>query len=364
MKKQILCLALILIFATSSVSFRNASASGSTNPAPASLSEQLGAFIIIAGARSDFALQNLINYGCDQVYSIVTTFLGFPADRVYYLGPTVGDPVHPNVQAVSNLANIADTIENWAKPRVDSSHGLGIYMFDHGGTDIICIPGGVLADWQLQSYLTNLQSSSGCARNILLYEACESGSFINTLSHSNKIVVTSTDATHSAYGSATWAIFSESFWAQIAAGTTIGNAFISGASNVITTGYGGVQYPLIDDNGDHYGHQPFWFPLSFLWMPPIGLLANYGDGYDALNTVIQGENAPVPIPIPWIALAPLHIYLPGGAQSIPIWAQVPQGVNITHIYARIIPPYWTPPSPPSPDINGSQMVQDNSSWSS
>ena len=144
MKKQILCLALILIFTTSAVSFRNVSASGPTTPSPASLSEQLGAFIIIAGARSDFALQNLINYGCDQVYSIVTTNLGFPADRVYYLGPTVGDPTRPNVQAVSKLGNIADTIENWAKSRVDSSHGLGSPCSTTGVRTSCAFQGGFL----------------------------------------------------------------------------------------------------------------------------------------------------------------------------------------------------------------------------
>ena len=95
---------------------------------------------------------------------------------------------------------------------------------------------------------------------------------------------------------------------------------------------------------------------------PVLYLPNFGDGSDALNTILRGYNAPVPMKIPWIALAPTHLYLPNNTTYIPIWAKVGPNVNITHMWVRIIPPYWVPPSPTPPDINGSQIVQDDRTW--
>ncbi len=193
----------------------------------------------------------------------------------------------------------------------------------------MCIPGGSLSDTDLNTYLNTLQTSTGCSRNIIVYEACESGSFIGALSKTNRIIITSTDADHSAYATSTWAFFSQSFWGSIAAGNNIGNAFIAGDGNVISSGNGGVQFPLLDDNHDFVGHGPLWVTFPFpWWFPPFGVLPNSGDGVDAMNTIIRGDNAPVPIQYPIIAHIPKRIYIATSVSSqIPIWA-----VNSKHFY--------------------------------
>ena len=103
--------------------------------------------------------------------------LGFPTDRVYFLGE-YGYGADADLNGISTSANIQAAIETWASSRVDSTHWLGLYLFDHGGGDFMCIPGGSLSDTDLNTYLNTLQTSTGCSRNIIVYEACESGSFI------------------------------------------------------------------------------------------------------------------------------------------------------------------------------------------
>ena len=45
-----------------------------------------GAVIIIAGARSDNEFESQIMGGSDEVYHTLINHLGFPTDRVYFLG--------------------------------------------------------------------------------------------------------------------------------------------------------------------------------------------------------------------------------------------------------------------------------------
>ena len=124
-----------------------------------------------------------------------------------------------------------------------------------------------------------------------------------------------------------------------------------------------MQFPLLDDNHDFVGHGPLWVTFPFpWWFPPFGVLPNSGDGVDAMNTIIRGDNAPVPIQYPIIAHIPKSIYIATSVSSqIPIWAVIQNTSTVDHVWARVIPPYWQPPTPPSPDVNGSQIVQDDQS---
>ncbi|HME55939.1 MAG TPA: C13 family peptidase [Candidatus Lokiarchaeia archaeon] len=366
MNRKIACMALLAFLAGSSFYVMNVSAT--TTPVkpkiePASLNETLGAFIIIAGERSDHNLQNLIVGGADQVYNMLVNNLGFPASHVYYLCPVYP---HPHANAQSTYANIVTAISTWASTLVDATHGLGLYLFDHGGTDIMGIVGGSLNDTQLDALLTNLQTSTSCKRDIIIYEACESGSFINTLSnHPGRIIVTSTDSFHSAYGSSTWAIFSESFWGNLVAGGTIGSAFVAGAQNVMSIGDGSVQFPLLDDDADGEGTGPLWlsFPSApWITVPPYPVFPYGGDGYDAYNTYIHGYNGFAYVNLPWVLATAKSIWITPSA-NIPVWVTLPKNVTVTHVWAKLLPPYWNPPNPPDPVSNMSQLVMDNGSTS-
>ena len=294
-------------------------------------SANLAAWIVIAGDRSDHSILRIIRSGCDQAYDALIN-RGFTASEIFYLDPvnaTGGNPLSPYRDADTTLVNIQWAIETWAAGLVDATHGLGIYIFDHGGTDYLCIPGTDLTDTNLNTYLDNLETNTGCNRFIIVYEACLSGSFINPVSKNNRIIVTATDLTHNSFvnGAWDWAAFSETFWSSITQCKTIGEAFEDAEANVHAMGYGGYQFPLIDDNHDEIGHE------VDMW----GSLPNGGDGSDALNVWIgTGTNCPM-IYIAWL---PLRAFI--NIRFIPIWAVINNNSLMESVYARVIPPNWTP----------------------
>lgn len=307
----------------------------------------LGAWIIIGGDKDDHSNINLIKNGCNQVYEILKD-RGFDPNDICYLGP-IEPPTPPNQKYFSILSNIQWAIEEWAPTRgVDAIHGLGIYLFDHGGINGFAIPLTNLLDTDLNTYLDNLEASTGCNRIILIYEACHSGSFINPLSKDNRIIVTSTDIEHGSHTNsvsnsvADWAIFSEKFWSSIIECKTIGECFEDATTHVHC--FFNHQFPLIDDNHDEVGH--VGGPLFGL---PIG-----GDGSDALNVWIgTGSNCPETT----VNFFPNRMYIKSGISIKPIWAVVDTDSLIEKVYATIIPPNWTPSEMISDD-ECSNLIED------
>jgi len=299
------------------------------NEPKTAVSANLAAWIIIAGDRSDHDKLSIIRSGCDKAYEALIN-RGFTAGEIFYLDPAyTGVTQSPYRDADTTRTNIQWAIETWAAGLVDATRGLGIYLFDHGGTGYMCIPGTDLTDTNLNTYLDNLEGSTSCDRFIIVYEACHAGSFINPVSKDNRIVVTATDITHNSNvnGAWDWAAFSETFWSSITQCKTIGEAFEDAEANIHALGYGGVQFPWIDDDHDEIGHE------VDMW----GSLPSGGDGSDALNVWIgTGTNCPL-IFILWL---PLRAYI--NIRFIPIWARINTDSLMESVYARVIPPNWTP----------------------
>ncbi|MFX0066350.1 MAG: C13 family peptidase [Candidatus Hermodarchaeota archaeon] len=355
MKKSFRGIFLILVV-TFSLFFLGVSLTSTSLSDPASLNKNVkkskaiteifGAWIIIAGDRDDHYLVEVLKSGCNKTYEALTG-LGFPADNIRYLGPDTSTS-QPYVDAESTLTNIRDAIETWAATRVNSTHTLGIYMLSHGGVGTMAIPGTDLTDTDLNTYLDNLEESTGCNRNIIIYEACHSGSFINPVSKDDRIVVTSTDITHSAYvpPSHTWAYFSEAFWSSILACNTIGEAFEDAEANLHAVNLGNSQIPWIDDDHNEIGNE----------VDALGNLPNGGDGNDALNTRIKPSIACL---IPFsIESMPLRTWIPP-FDPIPIWVHFGEEIipQIATVNARITPPGWIPPEPES-DAEGTKLTID------
>jgi len=302
------------------------------------------AWIVVAGDRSDHDKLDIIRSGCDQAYEALIN-RGFTAADIYYLDPsyaTAGNPQSTYRDADTTRANIQWAIETWAPTRgVDATHGLGIYMFDHGGTGYMCIPGTDTTDTNLNTYLDNLEASSGCDRVIIVYEACHAGSFINPVSKDNRIVLTATDITHGSYVNPSWdwATFSDGFFSSIIQCKTIGESFEDAEAFVHAVGDGGIQFPWIDDDHNDVGHE------TDAW----GNLPNMGDGGDALNYWIgSGANCPL-IFILWL---PLRAYLKWPILTLPISVVVQSDETIKKVEARLIPPDYVPP-PIETDDEGS-----------
>lgn len=305
----------------------------------------LAAWIIIAGDRDDHEHINLIKQGCDEVHEALVN-RGFHPDDICYLGPIEGG-FTPYQDYYSLLSNVEWAIEEWAPTKgVSASQGLGLYIFDHGGVNGFCLPGTDLSDTTLNTYLDNLEADTGCNRMVIIYEACHAGSFINPLSKHNRIIVTSTDTNNNAHGDAVggWAVFSVAFWSNLVMCRTIGEAFVAGRNHVIGYGYGGVQFPWIDDNHDEIGHEA----------GPMGSLPNGGDGSDALNVWIgTGENCPAIS----IQFYPVPMFLSYLTPVKPFWVVVDSTALIDGVYARIVPPNWTPAEGVSDD-EGTKLVED------
>jgi len=339
MKKLDNKIILLLLLTISSICFGNTqiitniTSSEPTNlteiePLPAA-TENIDAWIIIAGDRSDHNKRSLIQYGCNKAYQALIN-LGYHTGNIFYLGPQTG-PSQPYVNRLTSRSNIQYAIQNWAASRVDATKSLGIYMFDHGDTNSFCIPGEDLTDTDLNSYLDTLETNIGCNRIILIYEACHAGSFINPLSKDNRIIIAATDITHGSYVNLdwTWATFSETFFSSIIACKTIGVAFEDAEANVEAVGDGDIQFPLIDDNHDEVGHE----------VDASGNLPNGGDGLDALNIRI-GTSSSCTIVI--ILHLPLMFFINFSSYYIPMWSVIDTNSIMERVYARIIPPNWTP----------------------
>ena len=311
------------------------------NPKTA-LSANLAAWIIIAGDRYDHDKVEVIKSGCNQAYEALIN-RGFTGTDIYYLGPDYGTPsIYQENFAYS--ANIREAILTWAPNRgVDATHGLGIYMFDHGGEGVMGLPGAPdLYETDLNSWLHSLETITGCKRIIIIYEACHAGSFINPISEDNRIILTATDAAHGSYVNPTWdwATFSEGFWSSIMQCKTIGKAFEDAEAYVESVGDGYRQFPLIDDNHDEEGHETDTF----------GHLPNGGDGDDALAYWIgTGTNCPKI----YIAAWALTVFINISSFLIPSWTVIDTDTLIERVYVRVIPPNWTPtdiiPEPTSDD---------------
>ncbi len=334
-------------FGTKTYTIDSRSKNGIINDPKTAVSANLAAWIIIAGDRSDHNMLRLIRNGCNKTYEALIN-RGFTASEILYLDPTNAtgrNPLSPYRDHDTTLINIQWAIETWAAGFVDTTHGLGIYMFDHGGTGYMCIPGTDITESNLNNYLDNLETSSGCNRFVIVYEACNAGSFIDPVSKDNRIVVAATDITHDSFvnGAWDWAAFSETFWSSITQCKTIGDAFEDAEANIHSMGYGGVQFPWIDDNHDEIGNE----------VNMGGLLPNGGDGSDALNVWIgTGTNCPM-IFIAWL---PLRAFI--NVRFIPIWAVIDTNSLMESVYARVIPPNWTPSSI-KPDQESSIMGIDS-----
>lgn len=302
----------------------------------AAVSANINAWIIVAGDReSDHSLYYSIENGCEEVYDILIG-LGYSANYIYYMAEDWDGSLPINAKNTSEKVHIQYAIETWAADKVSSSLGLGIFLFDHGGTNSMSLPGSNLGDSDLNTYLNTLEAATGMTRSVIVYEACHAGSFINPVSKDNRIVVCATDSAHSSYPTAdlTTAVFTEAFWSSISVGYSIGEAFENAKANVNTAGLSDYQKPWIDDNHDEIGNEvDYW-----------GHLPNGGDGSDALNLHIK----PPLLLAPWLFLemVPIRQFVTPSVRALPMTIMVKNNdTDLKYVRAVITPPGWEPPIP-------------------
>ncbi|MBF0538923.1 MAG: hypothetical protein HQL03_11815 [Nitrospirae bacterium] len=217
------------------------------------------------------------------------TYQGFVKDNIYYL--TAGsnsmdldnngllDDMH---EGASN-DKLQQAITTWAK----GSHDVIIYLTGHGGVGNFRInETEILKSSDLASWINTLQQSI-TGKIIVVYDSCQSGSFLNDLrppAGKGRINITSAANNEFAYFVDKGTIsFSYPFWSQIFSGATVYDAFTIAQDEINYMKW--KQTPGIDDNGDGIGNE-------------IDDGNKKGDGYLAeIYTIGKGIQSAADIPL-------------------------------------------------------------------
>jgi hypothetical protein len=174
-------------------------------------------------------------------------YQGFTKDSVYYLTSDTQLDLDNNgapddVDGDATATNLQNTITTWAS----GADNLFVYLVDHGGSGTFRMSETeTLNAADLNSWLNAVQASIS-GKVVVIYDACESGSFLSALAGNNRILVTSTSAGESSYfvnqGSVS---FSSFFWTNVFNGSNVKEAF-DNAKSALNAAIS-AQTPLLND---------------------------------------------------------------------------------------------------------------------
>jgi hypothetical protein len=178
------------------------------------------------------------------------TYQGFTKESIYYLTSDINLDLDSNgvlddVDDIPTNSNLDYAITDWAA----DADNLVVYITDHGGTGTFRLnETETLSASDLASWLNELQNAIP-GMVIIIYDACESGSFLAQLappSGKDRIVITSTSPSESAYFITQGTIsFSHYFWTNIFNGLDVYDAYnLAKQAISYTTLY---QHPLLND---------------------------------------------------------------------------------------------------------------------
>jgi streptogramin lyase len=228
--------------------------------------EGLTKVVIVAGGGpyNGNNLWNATQLSANFAYRALT-YQGFTKETIYYLTSDTdldldSNGVLDDVDGDATNSNLEQAITSWAS----DADSLVIYLVDHGGSGTFRMSGTeTLSATELDSWLDQLQAVIP-GKVIVVYDACESGSFLPALippAGKERFVITSTSPGESAYFVAQGSIsFSNYFWTQVFNGLDVKDAFDL-ATDAIghTTDY---QHPLLDANGNAKENEPEDFALA------------------------------------------------------------------------------------------------------
>ena len=298
-----------------------------TSPPPGEVNKA----IIVAGG-GPYAGNNLWDATemCANYAYRALTYQGYTKDTIYYLSSDTGLDLDGNgilddVDADATNANLQYAIQNWSADAED----LFIYMVDHGGNGTFRMgETELLGAADLDSWLDGLQQTiSGPVT--MVYDACESGSFLPLLTPpagKQRTLATSTSSGQESIFVANGTVsFSFLFWGHIFNGESFYDAFVSAKKSVAAT-YN--QTPQLDGNGNGIGNEKADKDLASLIL--IG-----NEIKSAGDVPVIGEVSPAQ------SLA--------GATTTSLYAdQVIDADGISRVWAVITPPGYSPGTPDTP----------------
>ncbi|HMN29270.1 MAG TPA: C13 family peptidase, partial [Caldilineaceae bacterium] len=241
--------------------YDDAGNSGQRNVTVRRLGQVAGAVLIIAGHNETFGLQSNIYNAANRAYRIFRS-AGFGDESIQYLAPAPQDATVDgtiDTDGDSSPAAIQQAITVWAASRVGPDKPLYIYLVAHGLAEKFCASGcnssGAITPQDLNQWLDALEAATGLDQVTVVFEACQSGSFIDRnngplsgLGKSGRVIITSTGSDNNAYASAEGAYFSDAFFSCVADSNNLKACFDQAVAAVAATGVN--QTPWLDDNGD------------------------------------------------------------------------------------------------------------------
>jgi len=210
--------------------------------------------IIVNGGRPGWSLFEYLRTTLGCVYNALLD-VGYTEEEIYVLHTEADydfdDDLVNDVDDISSQASVQYAIETWATGLSDSSTKLLIYLGDHGAIDYFPLGIGSLTPSWLRTRIDNYCAATGADTVFIMYDACHSGSFIDELSASGKLITTSTADTLIAYAGDY--DFTRLMLQKLELGHTYKEAF-NWAGDLIFSVFEYEYVPLLDDNGDSYGH--------------------------------------------------------------------------------------------------------------
>jgi hypothetical protein len=188
------------------------------------------------------------------------TYQGYTKNDIHYLtadtnldldGNGIFDEITGFSDDIDNIptnATLQHAITQWAVD--ENADSLTLYLNDHGGADTFRISDTeTLSSSDLASWLDTFQSHTS-GKITVVYDACESGSFLDDLEGSDRIIITSTlpgeQAKFLGQGNLS---FSSFFWTHIFNGLSTDEAH-SNASQVINFAFAN-QNPQLSGEAEH-----------------------------------------------------------------------------------------------------------------
>ncbi len=183
------------------------------------------------------------------------THQGFDKETIYYLSPETGLDLDQNgraddVDAAPGHAALESALTGWAA----DADNLVLFLTDHGraGSFRLSESETVTAE-ALDGWLDELAGQI-TGRIVVIYDACNAGSFLPTLAAPDRIVITSTDIDEDAWFVGQGAVsFSAFFWSGVFAGKDLAAAFEMAESALAGAAEG--QHPLLDGDGNGIGNE-------------------------------------------------------------------------------------------------------------
>ncbi len=246
-------------------------------------------------------------------------YQGFPKNAICYLSPDKDLDLDGNGKADDVYGKATNNNLQEAIAGCTGANKLILYLVDHGGRETFRMSDSEnLYVSQLKTWLHELQTTMH-GKIIIIYDACQSGSFLPALVGNKRIVIASTSPDENSHFISQGSIsFSDFFWSHIFNSYDIEQSFkyATEAINEVTE----HQNPLLDSNGDGLG--------------------NKSQDYDSVQGVYIGNRANIQENIPKIQEIFDNITV-SDTNPATLYAVVTDNDGIAHVWAVIKPPDYT-----------------------